>query len=335
MENSVYIIAEIGLSHDGSIGIAHSYIDALAHVGVDAVKFQIHDADSESSIFEPFRTPFSYQDHSRQEYWKRTSFKLEQWKELQLHTVLRNMDFIASPFSVAGVEIIKKLDLKTVKIGSAEITNHILLQQFIDTDINLILSSGMSNWDELDETILMLKQTKNKISLLQCTSAYPNEPKSWGLNVIAEYQKRYQIPIGFSDHSGEIFASLAAVSLGAKIIEFHVAFDKRMFGPDSMSSLTFAQVSQLIKGIREIEASLGNPVDKNDIEGLNPMKAIFEKSIAVNKDLPKNYVLQLHDLESKKPANMGIPSSNFKSVIGRKLNKPLQKWQFLTAFDIT
>lgn len=334
MKNPVYIIAEVGLSHDGSVGIAHSYIDALATTGVDAIKFQIHDADAESSIFEPFRIPFSYEDQNRQAYWKRTAFHLEQWKELQFHTLLRNMDFIASPFSVAAVEVIKKLNLTTIKIGSAEITNHLLLQQFIDTDFHLILSSGMSNWTELDKAIDMLKQTKNRLSILQCTSAYPTTPADWGLNVMVAYQNRYQIPIGFSDHSGEIFACLAAVSLGAECIEFHATFDKRMFGPDAKSSLTLSQISYLVQGIREIQSSLHEPVDKNNLEAILPTKVIFEKSIAINKDLPKNHILTLQDLESKKPANMGIHSSNFQSVIGRKLNKPLQKWNFITPLDM-
>jgi N,N'-diacetyllegionaminate synthase len=334
LKNPVYIIAEVGLSHDGSLGIAHSYIDALATTGVDAIKFQIHDADAESSVFEPFRIPFSYQDHNRQAYWKRTSFNLEQWKALQYHALLRNMDFIASPFSISAVEIIRKLELKIIKIGSAEITNHLLLQQFTDTDLQLILSSGMSNWNELDQAIGILKPTKNKISLLQCTSAYPTTPLNWGLNVMAEYKNRYQIPVGFSDHSGEIFTCLAAVSLGAEYIEFHVTFDKRMFGPDAKSSLTISQVSQLVQGIRQIQSSLQNPVDKDNLESILPTKTIFEKSIAVNKDLPKNHVLRIEDLESKKPANIGIHSSNYQSVIGRKLNKPLQKWNFITPLDM-
>jgi N,N'-diacetyllegionaminate synthase len=334
IKKSVYIIAEVGLSHDGSVGIAHSYIDALATTGVDAIKFQMHDAEAESSIFEPFRTPFSYEDHNRQAYWKRTSFHLEQWQELQFHTLLRNMDFIASPFSVSAVEILKKLDLKTIKIGSAEITNYLLLQQFMDTDIKLILSSGMSNWRELDKAIDLLKQTKNKLSLLQCTSAYPTKPTDWGLNVMVAFQHRYQIPVGFSDHSGDIFACLAAASLGAECIEFHVTFDKRMFGPDAKSSLTISQVSQLVQGIRQIQSSLQNPVDKDNLEAILPTKTIFEKSIAVNKDLPKNHIISLQDLESKKPANIGIHTCNFQSVIGRKLNKPLQKWSFITPLDM-
>jgi N,N'-diacetyllegionaminate synthase len=117
----------------------------------------------------------------------------------------------------------------------------------------ILLSSGMSSLRELDETIAFLKPFKNDLTVLQCTTAYPTLPEQWGLNVIPLLKERYGLPIGYSDHSGDIFACLAASTLGATVLEFHVVFDKRMFGPDTPASLTIEQVKQLVTGIRQLE----------------------------------------------------------------------------------
>src|SRR6056297_1659916 len=228
------LIAEIAQAHDGSLGIAHSYIDALADSGVDAVKFQTHIAEAESSMHEPFRTKFSYEDKNRYDYWKRMEFTLEQWEGLKKHCEEKNVEFLSSPFSISAVELLEKIGVKRYKIGSGEINNFLLLRKIAKTGKPIILSSGMSSFSELDKTLEFLQKFDNSLSILQCTTAYPTTPEQWGLNVITELKKRYEMPVGFSDHSGDIYACLAATALGAEILEFHVVFDKRMFGPDAL-----------------------------------------------------------------------------------------------------
>ena len=328
------IIAEIGQAHEGSLGIAHSYIDALAKTGVDAVKFQTHIAEAESSEYENFRINFSYEDHTRFDYWKRMEFTIEQWDGLKKHCDELHLEFISSPFSCAAVDLLKKIDVDKYKIGSGETSNYLMLQKIAETGKDILLSSGMSSFSEIDETLNFLKPFKNKISLFQCTTEYPTTPDTWGLNIISEMKSKYQLPIGFSDHSSDIYAPLAAVTLGADLLEFHAVFHKDIFGPDAKASLNMEQIAQLVNGVKDIEKSINNPVDKNDNLKYASNKILFGKSLALNKDLENGHIIKIADLESKKPAEKGISAKEFQSVIGKKLNKSLRKWEFLTINDI-
>ena len=323
------LIAEIAQAHDGSLGIAHSYIDALADAGVDAVKFQTHIAEAESSRHEPFRTNFSYEDETRFDYWNRMEFTPEQWGGLKKHCDDKNVEFLSSPFSNAAVDLLEKVGVKRYKIGSGEVNNFLLLRKIAETGKPIILSSGMSSFSELNRTMDFLSKYENDLSVLQCTTAYPTNPEQWGLNIITELKKRYDIPVGFSDHSGDIYACLAATSLGAEILEFHAVFDKQLFGPDAKASLTIEKIKRLVRGVREIELSLANKIDKNENSQFNDLKNIFEKSLAVNKDLKKGAILQFSDLEAKKPKGLGIDASDFENIIGKKVKKELTKWEFL------
>lgn len=329
-----YVIAEIAQAHEGSLGIAHSYIDALSGTGVDAVKFQTHIAEAESSVHEPFRVKFSYEDLTRMDYWKRMEFTAEQWAGLKAHCEEKELEFLSSPFSNAAVDLLEKIEVKKYKVGSGEVNNFLLLEHIASTGKEIILSSGMSSFDELDKAVDFIKRKGNKLSLLQCTTAYPTVPEQWGLNVMQELSKRYNLPTGFSDHSGHIFACLAATALGADILEFHVVFDQKMFGPDAKASIPVEQVKKLVQGIRAISTALHNPVIKSDNSDFISVKKIFEKSLAVNKDLAAGHVLTFHDLESKKPAGYGISASEFEHVIGRELRTPLQKWDFITVDNL-
>lgn len=330
----IYIIAEIGQAHDGSLGIAHSFIDAIAEIGVNAVKFQTHIAEAESSEFEQFRIKFSYEDASRFDYWKRMEFTLEQWQGLKSHCEAKGLEFISSPFSLAAIELLEKLSVSRYKIGSGEIGNLLLLQKIAETGKPVILSSGMSSFEELDLSVDFFKPYGNLLSILQCTTSYPTSPHQWGLNVIEVLKNRYKVNVGFSDHSGEIYACLAAATLGAQILEFHVTFDKRMFGPDATSSLTFEQAKQLVKGVRQIEYAVQNPVNKNDTTSFSDMKIMFGKSLAVNKEKLKGEKVKLEDLESRKPAGRGIPAADYLQILGKRFVKDLKRGDFITHDDI-
>lgn len=330
----MFIIAEIAQAHEGSLGIAHSYIDALAQTGVDAVKFQTHIAEAESSIHEPFRVKFSYEDATRYDYWKRMEFTPEQWAGLKSHCEEKNMEFISSPFSMAAVDLLEKLGVKKYKIGSGEVSNLLMLEKIAGTGKDIILSSGMSSLAELDNTIGFLKPFGNRLSVMQCTTAYPTVAGQWGLNVLPVLKQRYQLPTGFSDHSGDIFSCLAATALGAELLEFHVVFDKAMFGPDAKASLTIEQVKKLVQGVKEITTDLETNLSKESSEGFAELKKIFQKSLAVNKALDKGHVISFYDLEAKKPAGYGINAGDFKNVIGKKLSRNKSAQDFLTEDDL-
>lgn len=329
---NIYIIAEIGQAHDGSLGILHSYIDAISKTGVDAIKFQTHVAEAESSKFEPFRVNFSYQDKSRFDYWTRMEFDLNEWIGIKKHCDEVGLDFISSPFSQCAVDLLEKVNVTKYKIGSGEVNNFLMLEKIVKTQKEIILSSGMSSVKELSETVNFLKKKSANFSILQCTTKYPTKPTEWGLHYIEILKKNFGVPVGYSDHSGEIFSSLAAAALGAEILEFHAVFDKRMFGPDSLASLTINEITSLVKGARKITDSINSPSDK-DSNVNQELKQIFEKSLSVNKDMKKGRVIEFDDLEAKKPKGFGIDANKYKDVINRKINKNLKKWDFLNYDD--
>ena len=328
------IIAEIGQAHEGSLGMAHSYIDSMAKAGVNAIKFQTHIAEAESSEFEPFRVKFSFEDDTRFNYWKRMEFNEDQWIGLKTHCDEVGVEFLSSPFSLAAIDLLERVGVKRYKVGSGEVNNHLMLQYLAKTGKPVMLSSGMSSFEELDGSVALLKANGAPLSIFQCTTSYPTRAENWGLNVISELKERYGVPVGYSDHSGDIYACLFAAAKGAELFEFHAVFDKSMFGPDAKSSLTPAEVSKLVIGLRQYEKSLLSPVDKSSNRQYSELKGIFEKSLAVNKDLPVGHVLRLEDLESKKPKGKGINAAEFQNILGARLSRPLSKWEFLNKIDL-
>ena len=329
------LIAEIAQAHDGSLGILHSYIDALAATGVDAIKFQTHVAEAESSIHEPFRVNFSYEDATRYDYWSRMGFTAEQWRGVKAHCDEVGLEFMSSCFSQAAVDMMEGVGMARYKVGSGEVTNFLLLEKIARTKKPIILSSGMSSLEELDAAVAFIATHGNGLSILQCTTAYPTPPERVGLNVLSVLRGRYPgARIGLSEHTAKVSTGIAAAALGAEILEFHAVFDRRMFGPDAASSLNIDEIKQLVDGVREVETMLANPVDKTDVSAYGELKRIFEKSLAVGRDLPAGHALRFEDLEAKKPAGHGIRASAFRSVIGRKLSRDLSKYDFLSEGDL-
>ena len=330
-----YLIAEIGQAHDGSLGILHSYIDALSTTGIDAIKFQTHIAEAESSLEEPFRINFSVEDKTRYDYWHSMSITEEQWKGIKDHCEGVGLTFLSSPFSQAAVDLLERINITAYKIGSGEVNNFLMLEKIAKTGKPIILSSGMSSFEELDKTVRFIQKFENELTILQCTTSYPTPAERIGFNVLTELKQRYpDVRIGLSEHTGKIATGIAAVALGAEVLEFHAVFDKRMFGPDASSSLTIDEIKQLTSAVRYIEEALIHPIDKNDTEPYKKLKGIFEKTLAVNKDLLAGHRIIFDDLEAKKPANMGLSAAEFKQVIGRKLKHNLKKWSFLKEGDL-
>ena len=327
-------IAEIGQAHDGSLGMLHAYIDAVATTGCTAIKFQTHIAEAESSVYEPFRVKFSNQDATRFDYWKRMEFTQEQWIAIGVHCKEKGLTFISSPFSNAAVDVLEKAQVAVYKIGSGEVNNLLLLKKVVATGKPIIISSGMSSFDELDTTVAFLKKHNAVFSILQCTTSYPTQPAQYGLNVIQELKERYGVPVGFSDHSASLAAGIAATSLGAEILEFHVVFDTQQFGPDVSSSLTISEAKTLVEAVNNIKTALENPINKTDNSEYTALKQIFEKSLAVNKNLKAGHILTFDDLEAKKPKGKGLDAQHYEDLIGKAIARDLNKWDFLNKEDI-
>ncbi len=314
-----FIIAEVGQAHDGSLGLAHCFIDAAAKAGVDAIKFQTHIAMEESTLDEPFRVKFSRQDDTRLDYWRRMEFTGEQWAGLAEHAKEKGLIFLSSAFSIAAVDLLQRLEIPAWKVGSGEFWSSQLLQAMIDTGKPLLVSTGMSRWDEIELISQSLETKSHAHALLQCTSRYPTKLNEVGLNVVAEMQNKLECPIGLSDHSGSIFPSIAAMARGVALIEVHITLSNFMFGPDISSSLTVDELSQLVAARDAFVIMDTNLVDKDNMaEELASMRSIFSKSITLAKDLPAGSVLEKEHLCLKKPGT-GIPFSDLDRVVGKRL----------------
>jgi N-acetylneuraminate synthase len=329
-----FIVAEIAQGHDGSLGAAHAYIDAVAKTGADAIKFQTHIASAESTPGEPFRVKFSYQDASRYDYWKRMEFAPEQWAGLRTHARDKGLIFLSSPFSFEAVELLEKIGMPAWKIGSGETTNVPFLERVARTKAPVLLSSGLSSWKDLDLALAAIAHSGAPAAVLQCTTQYPCPPEKLGLNVLADLRHRYGVPVGFSDHSGTMYAGLAAVGLGAKLVEVHAVFSKECFGPDVSSSITTKELGTLVEGVRFLDRALAHPVDKETMAGeLHDLKVMFGKSVVAARDLPAGHQLTEHDLALKKPAT-GIPATRLRDLVGKTLVRALAANTPLSENDI-
>jgi N,N'-diacetyllegionaminate synthase len=327
------IIAEVAQNHDGSLGTAHAYIDAVARTGANVVKFQTHIADAESTPDEPWRVKFSRQDKSRFEYWKRMEFSEDQWQGLADHARDKGLSFMSSAFSIEAVELLERVGVPAWKVGAGEVTNIPMIERMAQTGKPVMLSSGLSTWADLDQAVATVRQLDGEVGLFQCTTSYPCPPEKLGLNVMAELRDRYKCPVGLSDHSGTIFAGLAAATLGARLLEVHVTLSRECFGPDVPSSITTGELKQLVDGVRFIEAALTHPIDKQTAAvELQELRTIFGKSVVAARDLPAGRRLSLDDLAVRKPGN-GIPAARMKDLVSRTLTRSISRNAFLAEDD--
>ena len=318
-----YVIAEAGVNHEGDLDIAHRLIQEAAGGGADAIKFQTHIAAEESTPDEPFRIHFSTQDATRYDYWKRMEFTQAQWRELSNHCKEAGITFLSSPFSEAAVDLLEGIDMPAWKIASGEISNMPMLSKIIRTNKPVLLSTGMSDIQEIERTVLFLKEQQVPSLVFQTTTAYPCPPEKIGINNIPLYRDMFDIPVGLSDHSGTIYSPLAASALGIDMLEIHVTFSNQMFGPDVPASITVDELAEVVTGIRYIEKMTHNPVDKNAMAAeLKPLRGLFAKSIVAKYNLPKGHTITRDDIGFKKPGN-GLEPSELHRLLGQTTNKSI------------
>ena len=329
-----FIICEIAQAHDGSLGFAHAYIDAIADAGADAIKFQTHIAQAESSVYEPFRVRFSQQDQTRFDYWKRMEFPEEHWHGLAEHAVERGLVFLSSPFSEEAVDLLQRVGMPAWKVASGEVNNPIMLEKMVqaakETHAPVLISSGMSTITELDKAVQLVQDADLQAGIFQCTSKYPLQPEELGLEYLAFFEKRFNIPVGLSDHSGTMYAGLAAATLGANMLEVHVTMSREMFGPDVPASVTTAELQNMINGIRYIEKALGSKVNKDeDALQFETMRNTFGKALVLNTNLKKGEKIERHHLTDRKPASQGISVTKLYDVVGKTLVADVEEGEFL------
>lgn len=328
------IIAEVGLAHDGSLGMAHAYIDAVSTTKADAIKFQTHIAEAESSAEESFRVNFSYADSRRMDYWSRTAFTEEQWHGLKRHADEKGLMFLSSPFSIEAVELLERLDIPAWKIPSGEVRSLGMLKAIAATGKPVIISTGMSGYEETDAVVKrFFNLAPYHLAILQCTTSYPTPPEGVGLNVLAEYMTRYDCAIGLSDHSASIYPSLIATWIGAKVLEVHVTLSPHAFGPDVSSSLTVEGLTELVEGVQYVATMQMSPVDKTAVAAdMAALRQLFGKSAFSKISLKAGDRISDSEVQFLKPGH-GIKEEAFDRFWGRRIRRAIQAGTMLAEDD--
>ena len=324
------IIAEIGSVHDGSFGNCLKLIDCAKESGADIVKLQHHFSEDETIKEAP--NPYYFKGENRHQYFERTSFNLIQWKKIINFCKKKKIDFLCSVFSIYSYNFLKKLGIKKIKIPSGEITNHPLLSEISkNRKLEIFMSTGMSNYKEIDQAVKILKN--NNLKIMQCTSIYPCPPDQVGINVVEEFKKKYKkYDIGFSDHTKGNTAAILALSSGSIYFEKHLTFSKKMYGSDAKYATEPKEFYNYVQQLNEAYIIINNKIDKNKINHLKSMKKVFQKSILFSKDLKKGDVIKYKDLCYKKP-DIGISAKKYRYLINRKLKKNVKKDQYLKFSD--
>jgi N-acetylneuraminate synthase len=305
------IIAELGSVHDGSFGNALKLIEAAADCGADAVKFQTHIPEAESLRDAP--SPVYFSAEQRFEYFRRTGFSVDQWRQLAAHCQSCGATFLSSPFSLEAVDLLEAVGVSAYKVPSGEVTNLPLLDRIAATGKPVYLSSGMSDWAELDAAVAALRPG-GPISVLQCTSAYPCPDERVGLNILYQMAQRWGLPVGFSDHTTGLAAGVAAAALGASVIEKHFTFSRLMYGSDAATATEPADFRLFCTSVKAAARIRAHLVDKDDLSPYRDMKRVFEKSIVTARAIKRGAVLEREDIAFKKPGD-GTPAASWPSGV--------------------
>ncbi|MBD3211013.1 MAG: N-acetylneuraminate synthase [Candidatus Lokiarchaeota archaeon] len=323
IKSDLFVIAEIGMNHDGSFGNAIRLIEEAKSANVNAVKFQLHISDEESLKKAP-KPPY-FRIEERFEYFERTAFSIQEWKKLKSYANNLGLFFLISPFSKKAVDITEKIGINGYKIASGETTNLPLLEYINEKNKPILLSTGMSNWEEIENAVNVLRE--NLVCVFQCTSLYPCPAEEVGLNIIKEIDKRFNnFKVGYSDHTIDIHSAIAAYIFGARVFEKHFTLSKKMYGADARFSMEPEGLRNYVSALQFVSKTIKNPVNKDNLNKFNEMKKIFEKSIVASKNLVSGRILSIKDIRFKKPGD-GIRADQYRKVIGMRLIKDLKRNQ--------
>ena len=324
-----FIIAEAGVNHNGSIERAIKMIHIAKNAGADAVKFQTsipEDLTTDYAEKAQYQLKHTSNNESQLEMLKKIHLPLGDYEILQRECKKNDIEFMSTPFDLKSLACLVDLKMSFYKIPSGEITNLPLIREIAKVAKNVILSTGMSNLNEISDILDILTKagiSKNNISILHCNTEYPTPMKNVNLNSMLTLREKFKVNIGLSDHTLGIEVPIAAVAMGATIIEKHFTIDQTLEGPDHKASLNPEQLKSMITGIRNVEIAFG---DYNKLPTKGELKNIHiaRKSIVASCDIKKGEVLTSDNLTTKRPGN-GISPMKWDSIIGRKSNKDYQK----------
>ena len=329
----VFIIAEAGVNHNGSVKTAKKMIDSAKLAGADAVKFQTFEAENlvtKSASKAGYQKISTGKKQSQYGMIKKLELNADAYKKLMQYCGKKGIAFISSPFDLKSINLLERLKLEVYKIPSGEITNFPYLEKIGRLKKKIIMSTGMATLGEIKDAlkILTLGGTKKKnITVLHCNTEYPTSFKDVNLKAMLAIKDAFNIGVGYSDHTLGIEVAVAAVTLGAEVIEKHFTLDKNMQGPDHAASLEPEEFKKMVDFIRNIEAAFGSGT-KRPSASEQKNKEVIRKSIVAARDIKKGEVLQCENITSKRPAS-GISPMKWNMVIGRKAVKDFRKDEFI------
>ena len=331
--NPCYIIAEIGINHNGKIKLAKKLIDTAAEIGANAVKFQKRNLESiyQQEILEQ-PTLDSQGTEILIDVLKEVELSERDLVEIRDYCKETKITFLCTPWDIPSVNFLENLDMSAYKIASADMTNLPLISYISKLKKPMIISTGMSLMDEIEKTVNFVKEKHATFSLLHCNSTYPSPVELLNLSLIPILQKKFNVPIGYSGHESSILPSLTAANMGSVIIERHITLDKKMEGIDQASSLEPNEFKKLIQDIRESEKARGMPVKKMT-RGEVLQRKVLGKSIVCSKSISKDEVFSEDNVEIKTPAR-GLSPQYFYELIGRKSNRDIKKGDYIQKDDL-
>jgi len=344
----VFVVAEIGKNFiqteesrptEEYLANAKELIKAAKEVGADAVKFQTHNLDDEQLNFDITSPHFSGSD--RYSWIKRNTeaTPVEFWQELKRYAEDLGIIFFSTPMSKGAAEILEQVDVPLWKVSSGDILDFVMLDYIAQTNKLIIISSGMSSLEELDKSVDFLKKKIDRIILMHCVSKYPCPPEDLNLKTIEFLKKRYDLPVGFSDHSLGQQGALAAIELGAVVIEKHFSFSRDLWGADHKVSMTPAEFKQMVEDIKAGKKSeiknygQESKILSSDEEIFRP---VFRKSLVAARDLKSGLVLTKKDIFAMRPQQYinGLPSEEYENVLNKKIIKDLKQYDPITLDTI-
>ncbi|MEG1107056.1 MAG: N-acetylneuraminate synthase [Eubacterium sp.] len=329
----VVIIAEAGVNHNGSLALAKKMVLMGKKAGVDAVKFQTFKSEKVVSVF---AKKADYQIENTQnnqenqlEMVKKLELSNDAFFELQTYCQEIGIQFLSTPFDLESIVFLNQLEMPFWKIPSGEITNYPYLVKIAETHKDIVMSTGMCTMKEIEEAINVLEANgSGKISLLHCNTEYPTPMEDVNLRAMQTLKETFNVPVGYSDHTKGIEVPIAAVAMGAEIIEKHFTLDCSMEGPDHKASLEPEALTQMVQAIRNIEKAMGSgkkepsPSEKKNIP-------IARKSIVANCDIEKGTVFTVENLTTKRPGN-GISPMKWNEILGQKATRHFKEDELIT-----
>jgi len=334
-DGRTFIIAEIGVNHNGSIHLAKKLVDEAVNAGADAVKFQMfHTEELTTKQAELADYQKKTKEKNQHEMLKKLELSQDEFIDLKKYCDNKKIIFLATPFDNKSVDFLDQLGMCAYKVGSGDLTNFPLLKRIVNIGKPIILSTGMSLLSEIGQTIdyLMSLNKNQQLCILHCTSSYPAPQSQINLKVISDYLHRYPYVIGYSDHSIGTHVPIAAAALGAKVIEKHITLDKSLPGPDHYASADIAEFKEMVRLVRLTEISLGTN-RKTLTEDEKMLRPLVRRSLYLKENAPAGTVITEKHIVALRPLS-GVEANEYEKVIGKVLRLPKKKYEPLLWSDL-